>query len=73
MTCAATGYIVMAFWSRQTLEQFIIPQYPSVDADRAGTSLFYSQMVLIMEQFESKLEAKSQIYEDPVALSFHDE
>jgi hypothetical protein len=65
MTCAATGYIVMAFWSRQTLEQFIIPQYPSVDADRAGTSLFYSQMVLIMEQFESKLEAKSQIYEDP--------
>ncbi|WJX63695.1 hypothetical protein P8452_48552 [Trifolium repens] len=69
MTSAATGYIVMAFWSRQNLEQ-ILQQYPLVDDDRAETSLFYSQMVLIMEQFESKLEAKSQIYGDPALRYF---
>ncbi|PNX94803.1 exocyst complex component, partial [Trifolium pratense] len=69
MTCAATGYIVMASWSRQNLEQ-ILQQYPLVDADKAETSLFYSQMVLIMEQFESKLDAKSQIYEDPAFRYF---
>ncbi|GAU13233.1 hypothetical protein TSUD_246030 [Trifolium subterraneum] len=70
MITAAIGYIVEAFWSRQKLEQ-ILRQYPLVDADRAGTStLFYSQMELIMEQFERQLEAKSQIYEDSALRYF---
>jgi len=69
MTCAATGYIVMAFWSRQNLEQ-ILRQYPLVVTDGAKTSLFYSQMELIMEQFEKKLEAKSRIYEDSTLRYF---
>ncbi|WJX63694.1 hypothetical protein P8452_48551 [Trifolium repens] len=73
MTTAAIGYIVGAFWSRQNLEQ-ILQQYPLVVGDGAGTSLFYSQMELIMEQFERKLEAKSQIYGDPaLRYFFHDE
>ncbi|AES98872.1 exocyst subunit exo70 family protein [Medicago truncatula] len=63
MTCEATSSIVAAFWSRQNLEK-ILQGYPLV-VDGAGTSLFYSQMVLIMEQFERKLEAKSKYYEDP--------
>jgi hypothetical protein len=71
MTCAATGYIVMAFWSRKNLEQ-ILQQYTLVNADRTKprASLFYSQMLLIMEQFERKLEAKSQTYEDPALRYF---
>ncbi|KAL5102295.1 hypothetical protein RYX36_006622 [Vicia faba] len=64
MTCAATGYIVMACWSRKSLEQ-ILRAHPLVVTDGAGTSLFYSQMELILEQFERKLETKSQAYEDP--------
>ncbi|GAU13237.1 hypothetical protein TSUD_246070 [Trifolium subterraneum] len=70
MTCAATGYIIMAFWSRQNLEK-ILRQYPLVVGDGAGTtSLFHLQMELIMEQFERKLEAKSQTYEDPALRYF---
>ncbi|CAK8537900.1 unnamed protein product [Lathyrus sativus] len=64
MTCAATGYIVMAFWTRKNLEQ-ILRAHSMVVTDGAGTSLFYSQMELIMKQFERKLETKSEAYEDP--------
>jgi hypothetical protein len=70
MTCEAAGYIVMAFRSRQKLEQ-ILREYPLVEANGAGTSsLFDSQMELIMEKFERNLEAKSQIYEDPTLRYF---
>ncbi|GAU13243.1 hypothetical protein TSUD_246130 [Trifolium subterraneum] len=58
MTCAATDYILMAFLSRKNLEQ-ILREHPLVVSDGAGTSLFYSQMELIMEQFERKLEASA--------------
>lgn len=68
MTCEATSSIVTAFWSRQNLEK-ILQGYPLV-VDGAGTSLIYSQMVLIMEQFERKLEAKSKYYEDPALRYF---
>ncbi|CAL5189725.1 unnamed protein product [Lathyrus oleraceus] len=63
MTCAAIGYTVMAFWSRKNLEQ-ILRAHPMVVTDAAETCLFYSQMELIMEQFERKLETKSQAYGD---------
>ncbi|XP_058744779.1 exocyst complex component EXO70B1-like [Vicia villosa] len=63
MTCEATGYILMAFWSRKNLEQ-VLREYSVVVADGTRTSLFYTRMERIMEQFERNLEAKSQIYED---------
>ncbi|GAU13232.1 hypothetical protein TSUD_246020 [Trifolium subterraneum] len=69
MTCEATGYIVLAFWSRQKLEQ-VLREYSTVAANGAGTSLFDSQMELIMEKFERNLEAKSQTYEDPALRYF---
>ncbi|WJX63692.1 hypothetical protein P8452_48549 [Trifolium repens] len=69
MTCEATGYIVMAFWSRQSLEK-VLREYPLVVDGVKTYSLFYSQVELIMEQFEKKLEAKSQIYEEPTLRYF---
>ncbi|CAJ2652717.1 unnamed protein product [Trifolium pratense] len=69
MTCEATGYIVMAFWSRQHLEK-VLHEYPFVFDGVKTYSLFYSQMELIMEQFEKKLEFKSQIYEEPALRYF---
>nr|ABD33108.1 hypothetical protein MtrDRAFT_AC155883g17v2 [Medicago truncatula] len=57
MTCEATGYIVMVYPSRQNLE-FNLQEFRSV-VDGAGTSSFYSQMELIMEQFKRKLDVKS--------------
>ncbi|WJX58380.1 hypothetical protein P8452_43843 [Trifolium repens] len=69
MTCEATGYIVMAFWSRQSLEK-VLREYPLVFDGVKTYSLFYSQVERIMEQFEKKLEAKSQIYEEPALRYF---
>ncbi|CAJ2652723.1 unnamed protein product [Trifolium pratense] len=69
MTCEATGYIVLAFWSRQKVEQ-ILRDYPLVVANGAGTSLFDSQMELTMDKFERNLEAKSQTYEDSALRYF---
>jgi hypothetical protein len=69
MTCEATGYIVMAFWSRQSLEK-VLREYPLVFDGVKTYSLFYSQVERIMEQFEKKLEAKSQIYEEPTLRYF---
>ncbi|WJX63698.1 hypothetical protein P8452_48555 [Trifolium repens] len=68
LTCEATGYIFLAFWSRQKLEH-ILREYSLVVAE-AGTSLFDSHMDSIMAQFERNLEAKSQIYEDPALRYF---
>lgn len=70
MTREATGYLFLAFWSRKNLEK-ILKEYPLVVADRLETSsLFYSQIELIMEFFLLNLEAKSQIYEDPALRYF---
>ncbi|GAU13231.1 hypothetical protein TSUD_246010 [Trifolium subterraneum] len=69
MTCEATGYIVLAFKSRQKLEQ-VLREYSTVAANGTGTSLFDSLMELIMEKFERNLEAKSQTCEDPALRYF---
>ncbi|RHN56681.1 putative exocyst complex component Exo70, cullin repeat-like-containing domain-containing protein [Medicago truncatula] len=59
MLCEATGYIVMVFWSKHNLEKFL-REYPLVVGDGEGTSsVFYSQVELVMKQFERNLEAKS--------------